>query len=390
MKKYFFAVGCSVLFSGCSTSDYQSLAKAALSKNPEVVLKSFATSKSVQYAANPKKLQSDLTSLDKSIAELFNVLIGEATKNWGSENVKTPTQKEYVKYMQNYKSRAMVDFDSGIVTVESLDTKESLKKAIVTTLLFPEDPRSADLFNANEIKLGETPYLLGEIKDDQGKEIRYEWRANRYADILIKNSYQYRVIEHDGKQEGVHYVQIPMVKDHADIRVRKFKPYVEEFAKRFGVSKNLIYAIIKTESDFNQFAVSKAGAIGLMQIVPTSAGRDAYKYAKGSSVTPSKEYLFNAKNNIELGSAYLKIIDKEYLSGISDTTSREYCTISAYNTGSGNVLKTFHTNREQAKSIINSKSSLEVYNTLKNELPYMETRRYLQKVLANKKKFVNL
>jgi len=54
-EKILFAVGCSVLFSGCSTSDYQSLAKAALSKNPEVVLKSFATSKSVQYAANPKK-----------------------------------------------------------------------------------------------------------------------------------------------------------------------------------------------------------------------------------------------------------------------------------------------------------------------------------------------
>lgn len=390
MKKYFFAVGCSVIFFGCSTSDYQSLARAAVSKNPEGVLKSFATNKGIQYATNPKKLESDLKSLDKSIGELFAVLIGEASKKWGKENVKTPSQKEYVKYMQNYKSRAMVDFDNGFIRVESLDSKASLQKAIVTTLLLPEDPRSADLFNANEIKLGATPYLFGEIQDDQGKNIRYAWRANRFADILLKTKYQTKTIQNDGKSELVHFVQIPMIKDHGDVRVKKFQPYVEQFAKVHGVSRNLIYAIIKTESNFNQFAVSGAGAIGLMQIVPSSGGRDAYAYAKGTSMTPSKEYLFNAKNNIELGSAYLRLIDAKYLEGIKNSVSREYCTISAYNTGSGNVLKTFHPDKQRAKELINTKNPQTVYSTLREKLPYEETRRYLYKVLEYKKEFVNL
>ena len=47
-----------------------------------------------------------------------------------------------------------------------------------------------------------------------------------------------------------------------------------------------------------------------MQIVPTSAGRDAYKHTKGKSWTPTKSYLFNAKNNIELGSGYLQILNR--------------------------------------------------------------------------------
>ncbi len=393
MKNYFLLFTCSVVFLGCSASDYQSLTRAALSKNPEVVLKSFVTNKGVQYATNPKKLESDLKSIDKSIGELFAVLIGEASKNWGKDNVKTPSKKEYVKYMQNYKSRAMVDFDSGIVTVETLDTQnpqESLKKAIVTTLLLPQDPRSADLFNANEIKLGDTPYLLGEVQDDQGKNIRYEWRANRFADILIKKSYQSKTITNGAKKEQVYYVQIPMVKDHANIRVAKFKPYVQKYAKIHGVSENLVYAIIKTESDFNQFAVSNVGAIGLMQIVPNSAGVDAYKHISGKSWTPTRSYLFDAKNNIELGSAYLSIIDKQYLVGINNSISREYCVISAYNTGSGNVLRTFHSDRQRAKDIINSKKPSDVYETLRLRLPYDETKRYLYKVIENKKDFVNL
>ena len=127
-----------------------------------------------------------------------------------------------------------------------------------------------------------------------------------------------------------------------------------------------------------------------MQIVPKSAGRDAYKEAKGRTWTPSKSYLFNAKNNIELGSAYIKIIDKKYLAGINNSISREYCVISAYNTGSGNVLKTFSKSRVKAKRIINSKKPSEVYSHLRSHLPYKETRHYLKKVVAHKKDFVNL
>ena len=309
------------------------------------------------------------------------------SKQWGQDNIRIPKKKEYVKYMQNYKSRALVDFDKGVVRVETLDSKESLKNAIVTTLLLPSDPRGADLFSAKKIKLGATPYLLGEVKDDQNKNIRYTWRANRYAGILLKKNYQTKQMT-NGK--FVRFVEIPMVKDHANIRVRKFKPFVQQYAKRFGVSENLVYAIIKTESNFNQFAVSNAGAYGLMQIVPKSAGRDAYRHAKGKTITPSKSYLFNARNNIELGTAYLNIIDKKYLGGINNPISREYCVISAYNTGSGNVLKTFSTNRNRAKTIINSKPPLEVYKKLRKSLPYAETRRYLQKVVEYKKDFVNL
>ncbi|RXJ70079.1 lytic murein transglycosylase [Halarcobacter ebronensis] len=373
------------LFTGCGVNDVYNITRATISKDPSAALQSLATSKAINYASNPTKLSKDIKALSSFIEKITN--------NWGNDNVKIPKQKEYVKYMQNYKSRALIDFDNGIVTVETIDEKnpkDSLQNAIVTTLLLPDDPRAADLFGASEIKLGSTPYLLGEVKDDQNKDIRYEWRANRFAEILIKNSFKQKKVKVESKEVKVSYVTIPMVKDHTSIRVAKVKPIVEKYSQKYGVSRNLIYAIIKTESNFNQFAVSNAGAYGLMQIVPSSAGKDAYEYVKGKNSEPSTSYLFNAQNNIELGTAYLKMLNNQYLGNIQNEVSKEYCVISAYNTGSGNVLRTFSDNRTKAVNIINSKSALEVYNTLKSDLPYEETRRYLKKVIDSKKEFTNI
>lgn len=381
------------LLSGCAASDYNNLLTAAISKNPSTAFEGLARNKSIQYAKNPKQLSHDINSIDKNILTPLLALIKGASKTWGKDNVKIPKKKKYVKYMQNYKSRALVDFDTGVIRVETLDdknSKKSLKNAIITTLLLPDDPRSVDLFGTKKVKLGATPYLYGEVKDDKNTLIRYSWRAGRYADVLLNKNYKIKTIDKNKQKIKVHYVSFNMVKDHANIRVQKFKPFVKKYSKKYHISENLVYAIIKTESNFNQFAVSGAGAFGLMQIVPTSAGKDAYKFVKGRSKTPSKSYLFNAKNNIELGVAYLSILDTKYLKNIYNPVSKEYCIISAYNTGSGNVLKTFNKDKVKAKQKINSLNASMVYKKLHSDLPYKETRRYLKKVVDFKKDFVNL
>ena len=391
-KKYIFTGLTIFLFAGCTQGEIQSFTTAALSKDPSSAFKTFAKTKATSYVANPNKLKNDIQKLG-NIDEIFKSFINNISNEWGEENVVVPQQKEYVKYIDNYKSRALIDFDKGVVTIETLDdknAKDTLKNAIITTLLLPDDPRAADLFGSSEVKLGATPYLLGEVKDEENKDIRYKWRANKYAETLLRDKFQHKTIKNDGKSQKVSYVTITMVKDHADIRVAKFKPYVQKYAKKFNVSPNLVYAIIQTESNFNQFAVSGIGAIGLMQIVPTSAGIDAYKHAKGKSITPSRDYLFNASNNIELGSAYLQILNESYLKEINNPISREYCVISAYNTGSGNVFKAFSTSRTTAKNLINQKNPSQIYQTLRAKLPYAETRQYLYKVVNFKKLFINI
>jgi membrane-bound lytic murein transglycosylase C len=144
---------------------------------------------------------------------------------------------------------------------------------------------------------------------------------------------------------------------------------------------------MEAESSFNPYAISHIPAYGLMQIVPRSAGRDAHRLIYGKDGTPTKDYLFVPKNNIQMGSAYLSILNERYLAGVRDAKAREYCVIAGYNTGSGNVLKAFHSNRDTAFAQINRLNAAQVYQHLVNNLPYEETRRYLQKVSQFESKY---
>ena len=146
----------------------------------------------------------------------------------------------------------------------------------------------------------------------------------------------------------------------------------------------------RTESNFNPFAVSSAPAYGMMQLVPSSGGREAYRAAKGKDEMPTRDYLFVAENNIELGSAYLGVLFDKQLDLVQNLVSREYCVISAYNTGPSNVLKAFSTDRVAAVNAINSMEPPGVYERLRKNLPYAETREYLARVVGYRRQFVSL
>jgi len=379
-----------VLIFACSTGDMVRIARIAATGDV-VSAEHMAAEKAVRYASDPKALERDIKRFKKNYATLIRKFRKAVIVVWGKKEAKEPKPKEYVKYTQNYLSRALIDFDKGMITVETLDQKahmESLKNAIITTLLTPDDPRAVDLYSANTVKLGETPFLYSEVKDHQGKNIRWSWRAERFADHLIENKIQTREIKANDKTMIVNYVSIEMVRDHLHVRAKKYRPLVERAAERFTISKNLVYAIMKTESDFNPFAVSDAPAFGLMQIVPETAGRDVQNFLNRKGL-PSKDFLFNPENNIEYGTAYLHLLYYQYLNDIHNPVSREYCVIAAYNTGAGNVLRTFDRDRKRAPERINSLDPLNVFNKLRDKLPHDESRRYLTKVMDAKKDFVN-
>jgi membrane-bound lytic murein transglycosylase C len=108
---------------------------------------------------------------------------------------------------------------------------------------------------------------------------------------------------------------------------------------------------------------------------------------------PSKEYLFNADNNIELGATYLGVLlNDSPLHEICNHVSREYCAIAAYNTGSGNVFRAFSklsgkARQDDALDRINAMQPDEVYDALRKKLPYEETRGYIVNAVAAKKRY---
>lgn len=381
--KYFIPVLLTAFLLGCkTTTELKSIQQVEelvkkVKNNPEDITGIIEHTKRSKQA-----ITNDVAALKTLLKEL-GVLVG---KEWGESETKLPGQKKYVKYSNDYQARAIVDFGTGEVIVETIaqqQTDAKLKQAIITTLLTPADPSQNDIFSDKSPKLGAEPFLFRQVVDQDNKAIRYQWRANRFAEYLLAHNKTKR----RANQKVINQVRFPLVKDHTRFRQLQFSEYVLDSAKRYNIQPELIYAIIETESSFNPYAVSHANAYGLMQVVPATAGRDVYDKVKNRAGQPTKSVLFDPKQNIDIGTAYLSILKRNYLAKVLHAQNKEYAVISAYNGGAGNVLKTFNSDRNQAIVNINKLAPASVYWALTNKHPKAESRNYLKKVKANKTKY---
>ena len=108
----------------------------------------------------------------------------------------------------------------------------------------------------------------------------------------------------------------------------KYESTILNYSHKYDVDSALVFAIVKAESQFNDRAVSKVGAKGLMQLMESTAKYIADIYKINIS---EKEYLFNSSVNIELGCAYLSYLFEKF-------GNFEFV-ICAYNAGEGRVAK---------------------------------------------------
>ncbi|MEG0614521.1 MAG: lytic transglycosylase domain-containing protein [Oscillospiraceae bacterium] len=90
----------------------------------------------------------------------------------------------------------------------------------------------------------------------------------------------------------------------------KYEDYVTKFSQKYDMDENFIYAVIKTESNFDKDAVSNVGARGLMQIMPDAF--DWIKYRMGDTREITYNDMFNPELNIEYGTYMLMLLYDEY------------------------------------------------------------------------------
>lgn len=132
------------------------------------------------------------------------------------------------------------------------------------------------------------------------------------------------------------------------------RPY-RGIVERSGLSPALAYAVMKAESNFEESAVSSAGAVGLMQLLPSTA----QFIAERSGIPFLPERLFDGEYNTRLGCAYLAYLLERF---------EEETALAAYNAGEGTVQGWLSDPRcsEDGRTLF--------------QIPYAETRRYLKKI----------
>ena len=151
---------------------------------------------------------------------------------------------------------------------------------------------------------------------------------------------------------------------------KDYKEYVQKYAQEYNVDENLIYALIKAESNFNSNAKSSKDAIGLMQLMESTAQDVCKKTDLQISSDELSEKLLEPDININIGTKYLSILIQKY--------GNIEIAITAYNAGIGTVDNWIE------KGIINSDGS-----NVEN-IPYKETNNYVRKILRDYKIYTNL
>ena len=312
---------------------------------------------------------------------LYQNFKDEVEKKW--DEFKSSSKKTYVDYDGDLNARGSIDFENGVVEVEVIvdaDPKQtsSEEKKVGEDLLKKKLTQMVKK-EADDKK----PLLKDQLKNKQGQKVNVK-NADSFAKETVKKQ-KVKKVEFEGKDglKRIKYtLKLKLQPNHVNTRANRFKQDVITQSKRFNIDPAVAFAIMQTESSFNPKARSHIPAYGLMQLVPKSGARDAYNYVYKKDKLLRGGYLYKPANNIELGCAYISKIRHSYFKSIQNEKSATYCTISAYNTGAGNVAKSFtgKTKLKPAIQVINSKSPRGVYDHLKRELPYKETRDYLEKV----------
>jgi len=321
---------------------------------------------------------------------------------WGKDN-KLPSGKQWVSYIDELDQRSVVDFENGVVNVEVAlsseqrindeQAKKKLEQALLKAMKQGVDDRPIQQIAKQPVsKPVGRDVLSGQIALANGA-VAQRGDYQTIAREVVANVKKKKLLGGDGKTRVVYHAQLKLVPDHIRVRAVKFQPLVNKYAAKYQIPAAVVFAVMETESMFNPTARSAAPAFGLMQLVPTSGARDAYRYVYKKDKVVSDTYLYNPDNNVHLGTAFLRRLNSDYLGGIKSDQSRMFATIAAYNTGAGNVFRAFvgssyslsqyrkyNDYKKAALREINRRSSEEVYQYLVNHLPHAETRRYIKKV----------
>lgn len=230
-----------------------------------------------------------------------------------------------------------------------------------------------------------------QAKEEAEKRVKeLEALASVPAAVVASQTPKVQEVKTTEGAKNVVTITMELVEDHIPKRAEKFKGMVSRHSSTYSVDEPLIYAIMEQESAFNPAAQSWVPAYGLMQLVPKSGGRDAYRYVHKEDAIPSADFLFDPNNNIQLGTGYLKLLMSTTFKKVENAQCRMLCAIAAYNTGAGNVSRAINgtTNISKAIPTINTMSYDQLFAHLKKALPHAETQDYIQKVTTKMQKYI--
>ncbi|HEU0189272.1 MAG TPA: C40 family peptidase [Gallionella sp.] len=307
-----------------------------------------------QFKTYQQKEKADFRAYTEKMEQEWNDYLADIKKNFGS--IEHTSDKKWVNYSKDKKSKVALDNDKGVITIEFVSDEngkaEGIKeaKALIHEMSKEINPFSSAPTLTENIPLEKIKLEEAKPKGRSGKE-----------------------------GEKVYSITVPMNEDRQENNEVQIAESVRDMTEKYKVSYDLAMAIIKTESNFNIGAGTRKGALdirnpevyennpwGLMQVVPKRSGREGWKRARGEERLPTADELLDPRTNLEIGVAYLSVLQDNYFDGVKDDKSRELVMIAAYRDGPEKVYGLFSpkVKKDEALEEINRLSPEEAANRL--------------------------
>ena len=377
---------------------FSCVAVSAQNSMDEIMAKAQAHMNSVVGKASQEqsKILSAVEEEHSQMMARYNAYCERIMGIWGDRSMVESNRKEWVEYSDNDRSRSIVDFENGDVTVEVLvnpDEKESvvnkkLEEAVENLITSKGSTPEYVSESAVKEEVAQKPILDNQL--DISKLMAESDKKTVAEAVVAEEKKEVKTVTTNQGRKQVVSIRMKLVEDHIPRRAEQFKSIISRYAQRFDIDEPLIYAVIEQESAFNPMAKSYADAYGLMQVVPSSGGLDANRYVNNIDKEPEAEELYDPDFNILLGVGYLKKQMAVYFRGVRDRKALMLCAIAAYNTGQNNVYYAFTGKRNPAgvPEIVNAMTYEQLFEYMKYHLHHPETRDYIQKVTSKMQKYI--
>lgn len=294
-----------------------------------------------------KKLGEDFLNRFPKSANVPMVMFWE-----GKINQRYYTTSEYIKYFQDIINK----YPDTYYAYRAFWILQGVKSSVISAdldfkpVVYPyRYPKNGDILHSL-ISVQDYNMISKFTKDDFIKSWAEYEKGNYSTSMLLA-------------RDAMDKLEVKPPK--TDLRWRLVYPQnyyrqVQSVAKQYNNNDALMMSIIREESYFNSDAQSGVGAIGLMQLMPTTA----HEIGEKNGIDFNTSYLFNPELNIRVGNLYYSTLRK-----LLD--NKDVSAIAAYNGGIGSVTRW--------------KSSLIYQDTdeFVEQIPYEETKNYVKKVFRS-------
>ncbi|MFA6902209.1 MAG: C40 family peptidase [Gallionellaceae bacterium] len=292
-----------------------------------------------QFQSYQQKEKTDFRAYTEKMEHEWKEYLADIRNNFGSLDL--TSDKKWVNYSKNHTSKVALDNDKGVVIIEFVaDEKGKAAGIREARALIHELSKEVNPFSS-------APALTENVPLDK---------------VRLEDAKPTGHVSRDGAK--VYRLTVPLNEDRQQNNEVQIAEAVRDMTEKYKVSYDLAMAIIKTESNFNIGAGTRKGVLdirnpelyennpwGLMQVVPGRSGREGWKRAKGKERIPTADEMLDPEVNLEIGVAYLAVLQENYFSGVTDETNRERVMIAAYRDGPEKVYALFSPKGKKAEAM---------------------------------------